>query len=214
MAPVIIPAYNEQNTIGGVVARFSGHYVIVVIDPDTTDQTALMARRALFSKRAPGNVVFSPLHGKGQCVEYGLKNLPKWGASQEIILCDADVQISPDAVMELSRPLYAKSGQRVIIPRMPALEEWRAAEKATNLSFSRYAWRFVSGIRRVRRHLIPDNLYGYLMETQINKSVAASDTPYSELIGSHDTISPFRWNAERVADLHAHGRYGKEHGIL
>jgi hypothetical protein len=71
----------------------------------------------------------------------------------------------------------------------------------------------VSGIRRVRRDLIPHDLYGYLMETQINKKVQAAglDTEFCYAPG---VISPLRFTQERIADLKAHGDYGKRMGIL
>jgi len=207
---VVIPAFDEQDTIGPIVSEFYKYgegvdmTVYVDIDPETTDHTV---KRAI---RAGAAILRSQEHGKGQVVNHAMRILHYL---PEIVFCDADVSISSGAVAELLLPLGRHTGQRIVIPRYPTATEWDEATTTAGLQFNPDAWGIVSGIRRVRRECIPDGLYGYLMETQINKAVAEAGYT-TERAYSHDTISPLRFTPRRVADLLAHGKYGKENGIL
>jgi len=212
MIPVIIPCLNEAKTIDKLVAMFketcpcADVYVNVVIDPETIDASAH------FAMMAGASLVHSKEHGKGQGVNYALERLDHQGF-REYILCDGDITISPAAVSELLLPLNRHAGQKILIPRIPTATEWDDATIRAGLQFNPDAWSLVSGIRRVRRECIPNGLYGYLMETQINRQVAECGYA-TERAYSHDTISPLRFTKRRVEDLLAHGKYGKEHGIL
>jgi len=212
MVAVIIPALNEQDSVAEVVWAFRNSQasadviVYVVIDPHTTDHTELMAQQR------GAAVINSKEHGKGQGVNRALEILDHTGAT-EYILCDADVSISKAAVYELLLPLGRHDGQRIIIPRFPTATEWDEATTVAGLKFNPDAWPLVSGIRRVRRECIPNGLYGYVMETQINRSVAEHGYG-TEKMYSHDTISPLRFTPQRVADLLNNGKYAKEHGLL
>ena len=212
MVAVIVPALNEQGTVYEVVKAFretalsAEVTVYVVIDPETTDHTKIMAGNA------GAAIMKSDEHGKGQGVNHALSVLDHSGA-KEYILCDADVHVSKAAIHELLLPLGRHDGQRIIIPRFPTATEWDEATQTAGLKFNPDAWPLVSGIRRVRRECIPNGLYGYVMETQINRRVA--ELGYgTEKMYSHDTISPLRFTPRRVADLLANGVYAKEHGLL
>jgi hypothetical protein len=208
--PIIIPAFDEQDTIGEVVAAFNAHRasvemcVYVVPDPETTDHTV---ERAMSAGAA---ILRSQEHGKGQGVNHAMRILHYL---PEFVFCDGDISISPGAVSEMLMPLGRHTGQRIVVPRFPTATEWDEATTSAGLQFNPDAWPMVSGIRRVRRECVPDGLYGYLMETQINKAVAEAGYT-TERAYSHDTISPLRFPPRRVADLFNHGRYGKETGIL
>lgn len=210
--PVIIPCLNEARTIDKVVMMFKDThpsaevYVNVVIDPETIDASAH------FAMMAGASLLHPKEHGKGQGVQYALDRLDHQGF-REYIFCDGDITISPAAVSELLMPLNRHAGQKILVPRFPTATEWDEATATAGLKFNPDAWPLVSGIRRVRRECIPNGLWGYLMETQINKCVAENGFT-TERAYSHDTISPLRFTKQRVADLLANGRYGKEHGIL
>ncbi len=212
-ATVLIPALNEGKTVGAVVSAFKSFteldvLVYVIVDPHTTDDTAAVAA----GHRA--SLIKSPLHGKGQGVNHAITLLDRANNdARELIFCDADVTISRGAIAELLLPLGRNAGQRIIIPRWPTLAEWDKAQTDAGLKFNRDAWPLVSGIRRVRRKHIPDGLYGYVMETQINRAVATAGQAV-ERFYSHATLSPLRFTPQRVEDLLAHGKYAKEHGLL
>jgi glycosyltransferase involved in cell wall biosynthesis len=211
MIPIVIPAFNEAANVASVVKAFRDAKgpeiaVYVAVDPETTDHTAIVAGQA-------GAFLLKPdHHGKGQVINHALSIVGKIGA-REVVFCDADVTISPAAVDELLLPLGKNSGQRIIIPKWPTATQWDEATQMAGLKFNPDAWPLVSGIRRVRCECIPDGLYGYVMETQINRSVAEHGYT-TEKMYSADTISPLRFTPRRVADLLANGKYAKEHGLL
>ena len=89
---VVMPARNESESIGPVVAAIKGLYPgidVVVIDDASTDDTSHVARRAgakVF--RAPINL------GYGGAVQAGLKYAHKRGY-ERVVLMDADGQHDP-----------------------------------------------------------------------------------------------------------------------
>lgn len=66
---VVIPAYNEEDSISDVVKDFSQPYVdeIIVVDNNSTDKTAAIA------KKNGAKVVHEPKQGYGFAVQRGLK---------------------------------------------------------------------------------------------------------------------------------------------
>ena len=78
---VLIPCYNEQNTIGNVIRDFQKHCPeadIYVYDNCSTDMTAKVAREA------GAIVVYSPRKGKGNVIRHMLRTI------------DADVYVTVD----------------------------------------------------------------------------------------------------------------------
>jgi glycosyltransferase involved in cell wall biosynthesis len=209
MTYVIIPAYNEEDTIGAVVEQFlcnARARIVVIIDSMTADATI-----GQLPKQDRLKVMRSPYHGKGQNITLAMRQT----RGKEIVLCDADITITPGAVDALMQPLTGRSGQRIVVPKPPAEPEWREAEAAAQVRFDRASWPWVSGIRRVRTHLIPPTIYGYLTEVLINKMVDGSPTtPYTMFVYDTDTIAPLRFTPERVQDMKEHGVYGKQRGLI
>ena len=93
---IVIPAYNEERTVGSVVAELRGLGLpVIVVNDASTDNTGNEARRA------------------GACVVDLLVNLGAWGATQcgmrkalaqgysTVVTCDADRQHDPRSVLEL-----------------------------------------------------------------------------------------------------------------
>jgi len=66
---VVIPAYNEEESIFDVVKDFSKHYVdeIIVVDNNSTDRTAELA------KKAGAKVVKETRQGYGYAIQRGLR---------------------------------------------------------------------------------------------------------------------------------------------
>jgi glycosyltransferase involved in cell wall biosynthesis len=209
MTYVIIPAYNEEDTIGPLVTRFlraPTSFVVVIIDDRTTDGTFTK-----LPKHGRLKVLRSPYHGKGQNITLAMRAT----RGREIVLCDADVTITPATVAKLMQPLTGRIGQRIVVPKPPTEAEWREAEATAEVRFDRTSWPWVSGIRRVRTHLIPPTIYGYLTEVLINKMVDSSPTtPYTMFSYDIGTIAPLRFTPERVQDMKEHGTYGKQRGLI
>jgi glycosyltransferase involved in cell wall biosynthesis len=92
---VVIPARNEEGSVGGVVSRIHGLHPavdIVVIDDASGDATARLARRA------GAKVLKAPLKlGYGGAVQTGLKYAYA-GGYDLVVLMDADGQHDPDYI--------------------------------------------------------------------------------------------------------------------
>ncbi|MDR1294645.1 MAG: glycosyltransferase family 2 protein [Bifidobacteriaceae bacterium] len=95
---VIIPAFNEQAALPGVVAELRAHasgMAIIVVDDGSTDATAARAREA------GADIVLSlPYNcGVGAALRVGLLAARRLGANA--VQCDADGQHPPVAIAEL-----------------------------------------------------------------------------------------------------------------
>jgi polyprenyl-phospho-N-acetylgalactosaminyl synthase len=85
MVTVIIPAYNEEETIGEVVGEASGHPLvreIIVVDDASTDATARVAR-----ERGARVITLQKNVGKAGAMEEGVKA----AATDIVLFLDADV---------------------------------------------------------------------------------------------------------------------------
>jgi glucosyl-3-phosphoglycerate synthase len=114
---ICIPARNEDRTVGRLVANLRGSLMkatglvdeIIVLDHDSTDRTAEMARQAGAQVIAAGQVLtdFGPPVGKGDVLWRSLAV-----AQGDVVLwCDADLRgLSPLAFAELLRPLFTDPG--------------------------------------------------------------------------------------------------------
>jgi hypothetical protein len=210
MIDVIIPARNEAETVGPIVAAFMAHpaisSVIVVVDADTTDGTGQVVRDngALAVYGSVGDV-----RGKGQCIRRGLDYVD----STQTILCDADlVGLTSDHITKLV------SGRFVIgVPDLPLAEilsnpvvqdrtEWFQAIIHT--------WDMVSGERSVPTRVLRElPLRGYLTETQINVACLQKGIrpEYKLLEGLY---SPFVMSEKRLRELNRDREWALAHGLF
>lgn len=202
---VIIPARNENKTIGRIVATFQKHEtttgrVFVAIDADTEDNTA---RSAI---GAGGYAIRTGKTGKGQVVFQALTALRQMPGvlTTRIILCDGDY--TGLATDHISRILTPKHGMVIGVPDYPEIEIPPEVRKA---------WPHVSGFRCIPTALIPETAHGYLLETQLNLVSARLGVKVSQ-VSMPGLKSPFQWplapkrEEERARDR----KWGKEHGIL
>ena len=86
---ILIPAYNEAQTIGDVVtkiARFYPDYEIIVVNDGSTDDTAAVAKAA-------GALVYSHPHniGNGAAVKSGIR----FASGKILVFMDGDGQHDP-----------------------------------------------------------------------------------------------------------------------
>ena len=94
---VLIPAYNEEDTIGSLVQdvlALGPAYNVIVVDNHSTDMTAK------YAKRAGATVVYEPRQGKGYAVRRGISYI----TTPYTILLDADGTYSPQFI-----PLFMES---------------------------------------------------------------------------------------------------------
>jgi len=98
---IVMPAYNEERTIGGVldILRQEGYSKVIVVDDGSRDRTAEIAR----SKGAL--VVSHPKNmGLGAALRTGLRMAREQGADRAVTF-DADGQHDPKAVRRLLEAL-------------------------------------------------------------------------------------------------------------
>ncbi|MDD5217873.1 MAG: glycosyltransferase family 2 protein [Candidatus Omnitrophica bacterium] len=100
---VIIPAYNEENTIEEVVRRVSKVHLyhlkkeIIVVDDGSTDRTREILRRMKDIK----TIFHESNRGKGSAIKTGLSH-----ASGDVILVqDADLEYEPQDYPHILRPI-------------------------------------------------------------------------------------------------------------
>lgn len=147
---VLIPAHNEQATVGAVVAQVRRRYPVVVIDDCSTDATAQIARDA-------GAVVL-PLVlqlGAWGAIQTGLRYALCHGYRTAITL-DADGQHEPDEIDGLLQPLDAGIGD-VVIGAFP--------ERASRAR--RIAWAYFRRITNLKPEDITSGFRAYNHEAMI-----------------------------------------------
>lgn len=112
---VIIPAFNEEDSIGLVVRDIPGEIVdeIVVVDNGSTDLTASVAREA-------GAVVIDQkLRGYGNACLRGIEYLRESGeAPGVVVFLDGDYSDYPEETADLIRPVIDCGYDMVIGSRM------------------------------------------------------------------------------------------------
>jgi glycosyltransferase involved in cell wall biosynthesis len=197
---VVIPARNEENTIGDIVRQFVEHpgirEVIVGIDADTTDNTAMAAAMAGAGIRVYG------ARGKGQCVTGALMRVE----TPYVVFCDADVTgLTYDHISLLIAG--AILGERTVTIGVPDIPSNYPDKRV-------WAWRWVSGQRCVPTSLVRIlDLHGYLMETQINRASQHAEIPirFEWLRGLK---SKFQMSEVRIAEMERDAEWARQKGIL
>lgn len=108
---VIVPAYNEEGAIAGVVGEIRAHVPgvpVLVIDDCSTDSTAPLARQA------GADVLSVPHHlGLGGCVQAGYKLAHELGYGY-VIRVDGDGQHDPSEIPRVFEVLRKSRCQMVI----------------------------------------------------------------------------------------------------
>jgi hypothetical protein len=199
---VIIPIRSLQiNTFFPMVKTINNHprisYIYIMVDPDM-ESTDLLKLEILHEMC--GNVIIlDGARGKGQNVLCGVKYI----GTERILFCDADyIGLQKE---HLDIMTGSESGMIIGIPDYPYQVP----------SHVIHSWQFVSGFRALPREIIPDNLHGYLMETQINKA-AEKFGIIVDYVLMKGLISPFQWPLPewRMKALEEDAQWGLENGVL
>lgn len=109
---VLIPAFNEENAVGKVVADIPKHLVdeIVVINNNSTDKTSEAA------EKEGATVLFEATKGYGNAclkgIDYLLKN--RDATTDIVAFIDADYSDYPEDIEKLIEPILAKRAKMVI----------------------------------------------------------------------------------------------------
>jgi glycosyltransferase involved in cell wall biosynthesis len=162
---VIIPARNEQDTIGEIIDAFLLSTLIgriIVVNDQSEDNTAstAIAHGAHFVVNGPGK-------GKGQAVQVGLVFV----TTAMVCLCDADLTGFTTEHAEIlmdAMPYTMMLGIPEFTPNLP----WAHKIKDTPI------WEELTGERCLPTPLLYGiELHGYAMEVQINAAVARAKYP-------------------------------------
>lgn len=105
----ILPAYNQEKHIGGLISDVKKHVSnIIIISDGSTDKTAEISTKS-------GAIVPDPINrrGKGNAVRRGIE-LSKPLSPGVIVLMDADGQNNPEEILQLTKPLLEENYDMVI----------------------------------------------------------------------------------------------------
>lgn len=108
---VIIPAFNEENGIGQVIAEIPKHLVseIIVVNNNSTDNTELVAMQA------GATVLREPTPGYGRACLKGIAYLQNKVTKPHIVVfLDADHSDYPEEMSELIKPILENNFDLVI----------------------------------------------------------------------------------------------------
>ncbi len=180
---VIIPALNEEKTLGGVIQRIPKQFDgisqthIVVVNDGSTDRTAEIAREH-------GAQVVTHLEpmGVGAAFYDGIKAALHTGADI-IVNIDADGQFDPEKISILIEPISKGSAGMVtasrfkdpnLSPEMPSMKKWGNRQVAhivnfiTNRKFSDVSCGFRAYSREAALRLTLFGHFTYTQETFID----------------------------------------------
>lgn len=146
---VLIPSFNEANTIGGLVIKLKKRGIaIYVVDDGSTDDTFSAARGA-------GAIVvrYSANRGKGAAVREGFRYILKEGFEAALVM-DGDDQHEVSSIDDFFRRMDETGADIIIGNRMIDASSMPYVRKITN--------RFMSWlIYRVSGQKVPDSQCGF-----------------------------------------------------
>ena len=176
---VIIPAFNEEQSVGRVVGAIPPGWVrdIVVVNNNSSDQTAACAARA------GATVLHEPIRGYGRACLTGIAYAQKLQQKPELVVfLDADFSDHPDELPDLVRPILEQHADLVIGSRTLGRRQRGSMTPqqvfgnwlATRLLRWRYGVRFtdLGPFRAIRFDRLleldmQDTTYGWTVEMQL-----------------------------------------------
>ena len=141
----VIPAYNEEETVGEVVARTLRHVdEVIVVDDGSTDDTSMVARNS-------GAVVVRNETNKGVLIS--LKMGFRLAGGEILVTLDADGQHDPDEIPGLLEPILDDRADLVLGARaeLPHFSE-RVIARLTGLKAE--VSDASTGFRAIRRNIV------------------------------------------------------------
>jgi glycosyltransferase involved in cell wall biosynthesis len=181
-AAVILPAYNEELTIGRTLREF---YEVIpdaffcVVDNNSTDNTAGNALDTLRDLEAEGIVLREERQGKGNAVRRALMDID----ADVYILVDADCTYPADQLPELLHPIMAGEADLVCGDRLSGGDYFRENHRPFHTVGNRLVQHLVNritgrkfkdimtGYRVMSRNFVrvyPITIEGFQLETDMN----------------------------------------------
>ncbi len=118
---VIIPAYNEEASIGKVIAEIPDFVSeVIVVNNNSTDNTSENA------KKAGATVLFQPKTGYGNACLKGLEYISHFGSAQQpdiVVFLDGDYSDYPSELTKIVAPILEDDIDFVVGARVKALRE-------------------------------------------------------------------------------------------
>jgi glycosyltransferase involved in cell wall biosynthesis len=114
---IILPAYNETLTIEATIFAFHDAIPdadIWVVDNNSQDDTAKLARKALKLKSIGGGVLFEGRQGKGNAVRRAFHNVD----ADIYVLADADLTYPAERIHDLIAPIVENRADMVVGDRI------------------------------------------------------------------------------------------------
>lgn len=114
---IILPAYNEELTIAGTIAAFYNEMPdarIVVVNNNSKDATAAIARDTLKCLGAHGEVIDEYRQGKGNAVRRAFTDVD----ADIYVMSDADLTYPSDRIHDLIRPISENRADMVVGDRL------------------------------------------------------------------------------------------------
>lgn len=166
----IVPAFNEQESIAGVVNELRGFDVglsVVVVDDGSTDRTAEIARGA------GAKVLSLPFNlGIGGAVQTGFRYA--WEQGFDIaVRADGDGQHDPAELDAILRPVLADDADIAVGSRFMGGDGYRSS-RSRRMGIRLLAW-IVSALTRQR---ITDPTSGFQAANRLGIRLFASDYPH------------------------------------
>ncbi len=116
---VIIPAFNEEDSIGKVIAEIPSIVSeIIVVDNNSTDTTAEVA------KKARATVLFQPNAGYGNACLKGMEYISEENLKPDIVVfLDGDYSDYPEELTKIIAPIIENDTDFVVGARVKELRE-------------------------------------------------------------------------------------------
>lgn len=179
---IILPAYNEELTVRDTLMGFHEALPgarIYVIDNNSSDNTAALARETMTEHHIPGAVLFEGRQGKGNAVRRAFIDVE----ADVYLMADADCTYPPAQAAELVAPVLAGEADMVVGDRRSQGDYQREntrplhnfgnklVEKLVNLVGRSRFVDIMSGYRAMSRSFVrsyPLLVEGFQIETDIS----------------------------------------------